>query len=167
MRVFPLPFTAIPGGVDGLTSEQVLGIFSGALRDWSEVGGAPGKIRVVVREAGDSSMAVLRKSFPGWAEITVTARSKMATTTQEAIGVVADKARTIGFGPYPDALRGGVTVLKIDGRLPGDAGYPSFTTLGLVFKPDNRRGMVAGFVDFATGPAAHDIIREAGGVPVE
>jgi len=45
--------------ISGLTAAQLRGIFSGTIRDWSDVGGTPGPIQVVVREASSSTRATL------------------------------------------------------------------------------------------------------------
>jgi len=159
-------FTHPDTGVPGLSSNQVLGIFAGDITNWSDVGGSDGKIRVVIREESDSSRKALKKTFPGWADIHLTSRSKMATTTQEAMDVVAKKKRTIGFGPYPDAVSAGLNILKIDGKSPVDAGYPSFTTLSLIYKEENKKGLVATFVDFILSGKADETILKARGVPI-
>lgn len=41
--------------VSGLTKDEVRGIFSGAISDWSQVGGRPGRINVVSREEGSGT----------------------------------------------------------------------------------------------------------------
>lgn len=47
--------------VTELTKEQIKGIFSGRITDWSELGGAPGPIHVISREAGSGT----RDAFDG------------------------------------------------------------------------------------------------------
>jgi phosphate transport system substrate-binding protein len=41
--------------VSGLSAEQIRGIYTGALRDWNQVGGRAGKIAVVSREPGSGT----------------------------------------------------------------------------------------------------------------
>jgi phosphate transport system substrate-binding protein len=45
--------------VTGLSKDQLRGIFSGAIKDWSEVGGVPGPILVVLRSAGSPTLVAL------------------------------------------------------------------------------------------------------------
>jgi len=152
--------------VDGLTSRQVVDIFSGKITNWSEVGGKDAKIRVVRREDGDSSLKVLKKSFPGFKDITITESAKTATSTPENFEIIEKKPYTIGFGPNDVAVHSSVKCLKIDGKGPMDSEYPSIGTMGLIFKDANRRGYIDGFINFSTSEAAHNAIRSAGGLPV-
>jgi len=153
--------------IDGLTSRQVLDIFSGKITNWSEVGGKDARIRVIRREDGDSSLNVLKKTFPGFKDITITERAKTADSTPENFTVIQKKDDTIGFGPHDVAMISNVKCLKIDGKGPMDKGYPSIGTMGLIFKDANRRGYIDGFIDFATSASAHNAIRSAGGIPVQ
>src|SRR5665213_1820422 len=75
-----------PGsGVTALTSDQLRNIYSGKVTNWSELGGADVRVRVVRREDSDSTLTVLRQMMPGWKGLEITDKSKTATTTQEAI----------------------------------------------------------------------------------
>jgi len=149
-----------------LTTAQVLDIYSGKVTTWDELGSGTGKIRVVRREEGDSSLTELQKSLPGFGEITILEKSKTALSTPEAFAAVAVTAGAIGFGPYDVAVASGVNVLKLDGRAPLDDGYPCLTTLGLVYKPAKRTGTVAAFLEFVSSPAAGPEIAGAGALPV-
>jgi len=169
-----VPFAKVPTvffvnksvGITGLTTEQVCDIYSGRVTNWKEVGGKDARIRVVRREKGDSSLKVLLKSFPGFRDITITSRSKTTYSTPENISVVEDKADTIGFGPYDVAKNARVDTLTINGKKATDAGYPSAGTLALIFKEKNNTGNIKKFVEFVTSADVHDVIKDAGGMPI-
>lgn len=168
-----LPVARIPvvffvnksAGVSDLTAQQVGDIYSGKITNWSEVGGNDGKIRVVRRGDGDSSLKVLRKTFPGFGDVVFTKRAKETLTTQENIETVASKAGTIGFGPYADALGANVRILTVGGVSATDAGYPSTGVLALIYKEPSNTGNVAKFLAFASSAAAHEAITGANGLP--
>jgi len=162
----PVVFFVNPGvGVSNLTAKQVADIYSGRITNWKEVGGANERIRVVRREEGDSSLGVLRKTFPGFKDLVITANAKEALTTQDNFEAVERKRGTIGFGPYSGAVESNVRMLTIDGKSPTDASYPSFTVIALIFKEKYNTGAVGQFVGFATSAAAADAIRNGNGLP--
>jgi len=164
---YPVVFFVNKGvRVRNLSAEQVCDIYSGKITNWKDVGGNDAKIRVVRREDGDSSLKVLRKSFPGFKDLTLTTKSKTAFSTPEAFFIVEGKANTICFGPYDVAKGADVHVVSIDGKGPTSAGYPSFGHLALVYKKENVNGNIKEFVEFATSPAAHEAIIKVGGVPL-
>jgi ABC-type phosphate transport system substrate-binding protein len=59
-----------------------------------------------------------------------------------------------------------VKILTLDGKHPADPDYPYFVTTGLVFKEENNTGTLKRFVEFVTAEEAHEIIKEAGGIPL-
>ena len=167
------PFAKVPvvffvhpsAGVRNLSAKQVVDIYSGRITNWSEVGGNNTRIRVVRREDGDSSLSVLRKSFPGFKEVVITANAREALTTAENYDAVERKAGAIGFGPYPGAVQARVDILTIGGASATDPGYPSFTVVALIYKEKSNTGNVGRFISFATSSSAHDAITSANGIP--
>ena len=168
-----LPYARIPVvffvnksvGVHNLSAQQIAGIYSGTITNWKEVGGKDAKIRVVRREDGDSSLKVLRKTFPGFKDVVITPKSREALTTTENFAVVTKKAGTIGFGPYSNAMQANVNILTIDGTSATDPGYPSSGTMALIFKEESKKGNISKFIAFVTSSAAHDAIRSAHAIP--
>jgi phosphate transport system substrate-binding protein len=51
--------------VKALTKDQVVKIFNGTITDWRDVGGTPGKIRVLLREPESSTRAAFESYFFG------------------------------------------------------------------------------------------------------
>ena len=151
--------------INGLSSRDVIDIYSGKITSWDEVGGS-GTIRVITREKDDSSLKILSKTFPGFGNIKITSQAKSAIETPEMIVSVLYRTGAIGFGPLDVAKAKGLKVLKIDGKSPTDNGYPSLGTIGFVYKSDNFKGAVKKFVEFATSAAAHTAIENAGGIPI-
>jgi phosphate transport system substrate-binding protein len=163
----PSAFFVHPGvGVTALTSDQLRNIYSGRVTNWSEVGGANLRIRVVRREDSDSTLTVLRKMMPGWKDLEITEKSKTATTTQDAIETVRDVVGAVGFGPYSANLEPSVSVLKINGHHPLDAAYPSSVELALIYKDGTITPAAREFVNYANSAKARAVISHMGSVPV-
>ena len=153
-------------GIKELTSEQLSAIFSGQIENWREVGGADLKVRVVRREDTDSTLTVLRASMPGWKSLTLTGKSKMATTTQEAVEAVKRVPGAIGFGPYSRSLEDGSVVLAIDGKAPHAAEYPSAVTVSLIYKGEKLDDSSRSFLAFANSEIVREVLKADGGIPL-
>ena len=167
--VFRLPsafFVHRSAGLSSLTTAQLADIYNGKITNWRDVGGQDMRIKVVRREDQDSTLLVLRQSMPGWKDLTITEKSKMAVTTQECIDTVKEVPGAIGFGPFTKALEMELSVLKIDGHHPTDRAYPSAVTLSFVHKestvtPDAKR-----FIGYMKAAKAKTVLTSMGGVPI-
>ncbi|WP_340322089.1 PstS family phosphate ABC transporter substrate-binding protein [Chelatococcus albus] len=152
--------------VDALTAAQIADIYGGGrITNWKDVGGADLKIRVVRREDADSTLMALRAAMPGWKDLRITDRSKTALTTQDAIDTVRQVEGAIGFAPYTRQLEQGTVVLKVDGRFPTDADFPSAVTVSFIHKEDTVTPEARDFLAFARSAAARALISTLGGVP--
>lgn len=152
--------------IHGLTTQQLVQVYSGRAQSWKELGGADLDIKVVRREEADSTLQVLRASMPGWSKLEITPRSKTAVTTQEAIQTVREVEGTVGFGPYSRTLDFETNVLRIDGRFPTDEGYPSSVELALIYKNGHLDKDMKAFIDFCLSDNAARVIDTYGGVPI-
>ncbi len=153
-------------GIKGLTTQQVCDIYCGKITNWKQVGGRDAKIRVIRREDGDSSLEVLLKSFPGFAGISLTEKSKTTFSDPITCELAERKENTIAFGTYANARNYDVNILTINGKNPTAADYDYVGTLALIFKEKNRNGNIDKFVSFVTSQAAHNAIRRAGALPL-
>ena len=157
--------------VTDLTMEQIAQIYTGAVTDWSELGGDAGAIAVIGRESGSGTR-------DGFESITGTEDACVLAQELSSTGAVIEAVRTtpgaIGYASL-SAVEGqeGITVLTVDGVAPSEA-----TVLDgsyaiqrpFVFVTTHRRGQLSeaaqAFFDFATSTAANDLIAAAGAVPV-
>jgi phosphate transport system substrate-binding protein len=153
-------------GIGALTAQQLTDIYAGLINNWKEVGGSDLRIKIVRREEADSTLGELRATMPGWKDLAITSRSKMAMTTQEAIESVRTVEGAIGFGPYSTALEQGTTIVTVDGKHPTDPSYYSAVTLALLHKPSTLTSDAKSFVEFTRSAKAQTLFRQMGGVPV-
>jgi phosphate transport system substrate-binding protein len=154
-------------GVQTLTTDQLVKIFSGAVTNWRDVGGAELRIRVVRREEVDSTLAVLRDTLPGWKDLQFNPdRSLLATSTQDAFAAVRSNAGAIGFGPYSSDLESTYVVLRVNDIAPTDTKYPSAVTLSLIYKDANLTIDANKFINFDFTSKGAKAIQNSGALPV-
>ena len=156
--------------VENLTVEQIAQIFTGAITDWSEVGGDPGVISCIGREAGSGTR-------DGFESITDTKDAckldQELTSTGGVIEAVAGNANAIGYASL-SAVEGKDTVKAV--TVGGvactentvlDGSYAIQRPFVLVTKSDATLSPAAQtFFDYATSTAANELIKAAGAVPV-
>lgn len=168
----PVVFAIHPSvnGVDNLSFEQIIAIYSGRLSSWQDLGGPEGKIYVVNREAGDSCRSVLEKKVPGFKAIQDHA-GKEIYTTPEAVAVLRRYRNTIGYVPLAMIRNSTLKITRINAVEPSAANvqngrYDLVTRLGLVWKGD-LKGLSKKFVDFVFSPEGSRLIAEFGLVPAD
>jgi phosphate transport system substrate-binding protein len=154
--------------IDNITTEQLIDIYSGKIKDWSQLGIKAGKIYPIMRESGDSSLSVLEEKLPGFANIKNPA-AKTFYTTPEAVAALADHKGTIGFVPLSMAVGTQLKILKINGVYPSsenvlDGKYEMLVPFGIVYKKQPK-GLAKGFIDFLYSKEGQQIITETGAVP--
>jgi phosphate transport system substrate-binding protein len=166
LRIPSAFFVHPSAAVKALTTKQLTDIYAGRVENWKDLGGADLKIKVVRREDADSTLGELRSTMPGWKDLAITSRSKMAMTTQDAIESVRTVEGAIGFGPYSTALESGTTVVVVDGKHPTEASYYSAVTLALLHKATTLTSEAQSFIEFTRSAKAQNLFRQMGGVPV-
>ena len=156
--------------VEDLSVEQIAKIFTGEITDWSEVGGEAGKISCIGREAGSGTR-------DGFESITDTKDAckldQELTSTGGVIEAVAGNANAIGYASLSavegkDTVKavtvGGVACTEetvLDGSYAIQRPFVLVTKTGAALSPAAQA-----FFDYATSPAANDLIKAAGAVPV-
>ncbi|MBD2353594.1 DUF4912 domain-containing protein [Tolypothrix sp. FACHB-123] len=146
----------------GLTSRQFARIFRGRITDWSELGGAKGKIRVIDRPTTSDTRNTFR-TYPAFKAATFATGS---TATQITDDNTVEIVKQLGNDGISYALANqvsqipGVRVIPIDEAAPTDGKYPFSQPLVYVYKKSPSIG-TAGFLGFAIAPPGQQAIETA------
>jgi phosphate transport system substrate-binding protein len=166
----PVVFAVHPGvgDINNITSEQIVGIYSGRITDWSQLGGKAGKIYPITREAGDSSLLALNEKLPGFADVN-NLTAKIVYLTPETVAALTGHERTIGYVPLPAIAGTQLRVLKIDGVYPSlenirNGKYNLVAYFGVVYKGKPRE-LAQRFIDFIYNEEGQKIITAMGAMP--
>lgn len=163
--------------IDDLTMEQIKKIYTGEIKNWSEVGGNDAPIVVVSREEGSGTRGafteitkVLSKNDAG-EEIDGTTQDALVQGSTGAImQTVANTPDTIGYVSL-GSLNENVKVLKVEGVAPSNE-----TVLSGDYKISRPFLYVSGaelseaaqaFLDFIMSDDGQAIVEESGFIPVK
>ncbi|MBB5033717.1 PstS family phosphate ABC transporter substrate-binding protein [Prosthecobacter vanneervenii] len=152
--------------VSDLSKKQLLQIFAGDIKDWSEVGGTPGPISVYTRNTSSGTY----KDFIGLAmkgrEYGKNSQ-KMAGNEQIA-AEVGSNPNGIGYVGYAYSGAKGLKVVSIAGSLPNPAAVKSYplSRPTFLYTSGEPAGTTKEFIDFCLSPAGDAIVSKAGFVPL-
>ncbi len=152
--------------VTGLKKEQVRGIYAGAIADWSAVGGAPGKITVLLREPGAATRTAFESFFfdgkPVYGKDAIEVYEieetiKSIRSFKDAIGMISITNRTM----TDSSLR----LIAIDGVAPTKANlqsgdYKIRRPLYVVYHPTDVKPVIQAFLDFVRSSEGQRIIAQ-------
>lgn len=156
--------------LDNLSAAQIVGIYSGRLTSWIQLGNCPNKkIYVANREDGDSSRRVLVEQVPGFAGIDTFA-GEILYSNPENQRIIEQYPQTIGYMPLANKINSPLHALRYEGVAATVAAvqkgeYPLTVPLGVVWKGE-LQGPAKVFVDFLLSPTGKKIIEQNGAVPV-
>jgi phosphate transport system substrate-binding protein len=152
--------------VRGLTMDQLSAVFSGTVRDWTELGAPSGPIEVVIRPPSSGTHHFFRDHVllnadyaPG---------SVIGIRSHDVEDHVRSRPFAIGFGGMVQGE--GLVQLEIDG-VPATAetvregSYPLARYL-YFYAAEPPSGAPADFVEWCAGPVGQRVVSEAGFVPL-
>lgn len=106
-------------GVKNLTTEQLKGIYSGATKNWSQVGGPNLPIVVVSRPSSSGTRATFQQYILAGPEGVSGPSSLTTDSTGTVIQNVAQNDGAIGYAALgPAQKNSGVTIISVDGNAP-------------------------------------------------
>ena len=153
--------------VEDLTLEQIAAIYTGEIKNWSEVGGSDAEIVLIGREAGSGT----RSGFEEIVEVKDKCQYRQElSSTGDVITTVAQNPGAIGYASLA-SVKDTVKAVKVGGVTPSEATVKDGTyaiqrPFVLATKTDAKLNDAAqAFFDYVTSADANEIIVAAGVVP--
>jgi phosphate transport system substrate-binding protein len=148
-----------------LTKDQVAKIFTGQVKDWSEVGGAPGPISIYTRNTSSGT-------YKDWQTLAMNGRNypassqKMAGNEQIAQEVAKNK-NGIGYVGLAYAKASGIHDVTVDGVQPVAANAKKYvySRACYLYVPEGADATTKAFVEFCTSAEGQKIAQRIGFVP--
>lgn len=152
--------------VQTLTKKQIAGIFTGAIKDWSEVGGTPGPISVYTRNTSSGTYKDWQGLAMGGKDY-ASSSQKMAGNEQIAQEVAGNK-NGIGYVGMAYIHAKGIKTVPVDGLAPTVENvqkYP-YARKTYFYVNGNPEGNVKAFIDFCMSAEGDKIADVVGFIPV-
>jgi phosphate transport system substrate-binding protein len=158
-----------PGNTTGsLTIDQVRGIFSGAIRNWSEVGGADRPIVIIDKEAGSGTKAVFEELL--MKDEAIGTSAIIIDGTPAARQAVASDPAAIGYISLA-AVTPEVKAIALDGVMPSKENvqtgkYPLSQPFVIATKKSPSQ-LSRQFIEYVLGQKGQGIAAQAGLITVK
>lgn len=156
--------------IEGLTSEQVRGIYSGTYGNWSDLGGPDLDIVVLDRNEDESAKIIFREYLLG-SDLVVASQAVSLFYESDMVEGVSQTPGAIGFFSLGYGISEDVPViyLALDGVRPDVASiesgdYAMVRPLGVVLDA-NAGSEARSFVEWAQSDEAHSIMAAQGFAP--
>ncbi len=153
----------------GLTKAQVEQLFTGDARDWSAVGGNPGKVSVYTRNTSSGT-------YSDWKELAMNKRdyaggSQKLAGNEQIVAEVAKNPNGIGYVGLAYLKAPGIKVVPVDGQLPTKAAvqgktYP-YSRPTFYYTNGEPSGKAKSFLDFTLSAKGQAIAEQVGFVGVK
>ena len=150
--------------VDNLSVEAILGIFSGEITNWRDVGGPNQPIKVIIPGEETGAYKNFRQMVMNEKEMVFDLKCHMSTLVIETVRRFPWSISFTTFGAV-DYDKMGLKKIKIGAFSPGQEGYPFYQVYSFVSK-GQPEGTIKTFVDFAMSQAGKEIITGKGMVPL-
>jgi phosphate transport system substrate-binding protein len=153
--------------VNGLTMDQVRGLFGGKINGWKEVGGAGGPVTIVSREAGSGTRTSFEQIIGGF-KLTDSAIIQDSNGTIRE--TVANDVNALGYLSH-GLLNGKIKALAIDGVscTPDEIIRGRYRLVRPIYflTRTEPKGDLAGFIDYVLSPDAQKILQTSGLIPAK
>ncbi len=145
-----------------LSMDQIKKIFTGEIKDWSQVGGKKGSINVVVREEGSGTRGAFQEIVLG-TDGKFVANAVVQNTTGAVKTAVANDTNAIGFISL-GSVDSNVKAVKVDGIEPSEAtvinGSYKISRPFLFLTKGAPNAATKAFIDFVLSAEGQKIVSE-------
>jgi len=154
--------------ISGLTTEQLSAIYSGKVRDWSQVGGENRQVVAISRDFSSGTFEVWNHKVLGEG-VRVRPDAQLQASNGAVAQAVAGNKYAIGYVGL-GYLNSQVKALSVNGVKPSletalSGAYPIARGLNM-FTISPTKVVVQGFLEFVLGPVGQEIAAREGFVPV-
>lgn len=153
--------------VSALTPEQAAGIFSGKIKDWSEVGGKAGAINVYQRDETQAG----RKQLQKYLKIDAFGPAKsIPAETQDMHDLVAADANGIGYIGF-SVGSDKVKFIELEGVKPVEENVANGTWVMIrterLLTKGEPTGLAKAYVEYFMSPECEDLVKDSGFLPLK
>lgn len=158
--------------VENITLEQIKGIFTGEIKNWSELGGADAEIVVVSRENGSGT----RSAFEEIAKIgeLLTEKAIIKSGNGEVASYVAGEPNAIGYTSFVtlESTKDKIKGLQVESINPEVANVQNQTyklsrPFIMIYDSSKINEAEKAFIDFLFTEEGQDILEEAGAIKLK
>lgn len=154
--------------ISNLTKQQVHDLFTGAVKNWKDIGGPDAPVHLFIRNP-------VSGTHLGFQELALSTNAyaigvKTFTDYGSLVRAVANDPAAIGYSGAKTATKGGVKIATIDNVAPDTQNvqkgtYPYARPLHLYTNKGHEKQAVADFVAFTTSPDGQKVLAEIDFVP--
>jgi len=158
--------------IENITLEQIKGIFTGEIKNWSELGGADAEIVVVSRENGSGT----RSAFEEIAKIgeLLTEKAIIKSGNGEVASYVAGEPNAIGYTSFVtlESTKDKIKGLQVESIKPEIANVQNQTyklsrPFIMIYDSSKINEAEKAFIDFLFTEEGQDILEEAGAIKLK
>lgn len=158
--------------VEEIKSRQLCDIYSGKIRNWSELGGPNASIKPLTMPEPDCAKVSVREGFPCFTKLKESSDVVLMPKLDSMNAAIAGNPNTIGFTDVMaiENSKGKIRALKIDGvsasRETVASGKWQMVRHCYLVLGKKRNEAISRFIEFIRSPAGEAILKKHKAVPV-
>jgi len=161
-------------GIDNLSLDQVIGIYSGQIRNWSEVGGADAEIVVLNRDEASGTRSCFNDSTVKKQGLDFAADAIIVTSNGDMVAKVGATPNSIGYCGFAYIGReSGTKTISVGGVEPleeyvVDGSYPISRFLNVISKGNPAAGSFEEFyLNYLLSEEGQEIVKSLKFIPLQ